>query len=141
MSRSRTLLLLLLLPALAACAARGGPARLANTYGRLVELDGQAAMGTPGPREAHLQFAVDSARVSGSTGCNRLSGAFTLEGESLRFGPAAVTRMACLDPGANRQEQTFLAALSGTQRHRFAGDTLVLEGVNGVLARLVATDR
>ena len=133
---------LLALVALTGCALlRGRSAPLADTYWRLVELGGRPTMGGPGPQEAHLQFARDSARVTGFTGCNRLSGRYTLDGSSLRFGATATTRMACADPGGNRQEQEFLAALGGTTSHRIAGDTLVLVGVSNVLARLVATRR
>ena len=50
---------------------------------------------------------------------------------------AATTRMACLDPQLNAQEQAFLAALTSTERHRIDGDTLVLIGRSGPVARLV----
>ena len=133
---------LIVLIAAAACASGGSRATTAleNVHWRLVELGGQRALGADGRGEAFLEFG-DSARVTGSTGCNRLSGPFTHEGDALRFGPTATTRMACLDEGANRQEQAFLGALLATQRHRIAGDTLVLVGAGGDLARLVAAPR
>ena len=112
---------------------------LANTYWRLVEAGGQPLIGEGG-RELHLQFG-DSARVTGWTGCNRFSGPFTLDGPLLHFGPATITRMACADPRLGEQEQAFTGALSGTKRHRIAGDTLILIGDGGDLARLVAAPR
>jgi heat shock protein HslJ len=140
----RTPLVVLALLALAAVPAcvtspSGSSATpLESTYWRLAELSGRPAVGAGGAREAHLQFGQDSARVVGSTGCNRLTGSFTRDGAALRFGPAATTRMACLDPQLNEQEQAFLAALQATERHEIVGDTLTLVGRAGPLARLTA---
>ena len=141
MPTSFALSMILALGVLAACtpgSSREPAAPLENTYWRLVELGGRPAVASEGPREAHLRFA-DSARVSGSTGCNRLTGTFTREGAALRFGQTATTRMACVEAPLNQQEQDFLAALRTTERHEIAGDTLGLVGPSDVLARLVAT--
>ncbi len=140
MPRPRSPRVLPLLAALAACTTPGAtrtPAPLENTTWRLVELSGGPAVGGEGERAAGLEFLADGGRVAGSTGCNRLSGTFTRTGEALRFGPAATTRMACLDPRIMAQEQAFLAALTATERHRVDGDTLVLVGQAGPVARLV----
>jgi heat shock protein HslJ len=121
---------------LASCASPGAsPAQpsLDSTTWRLVELAGTPAI--DGDRGARLTFLGDG--ITGTTGCNRLSGTFTRSGEELRFGPAATTRMACVDPRLNQQERDFLAALGATDRHRVAGDTLVLLGRSGPVARLV----
>ena len=124
-----------------ACAAprtRSSENPFGNTRWRLVELGGRQSIGAGGERDAHLVFAQDSARISGSTGCNRLNGSYTREGAALRFGQTATTRMACLDPQLNQQEQTFLAALQATERYEIVRDTLTLVGAAGPLARLVA---
>jgi heat shock protein HslJ len=128
------------LAVLAACATAGRTASpsLEEIYWRLVELNGRPAVNNAGELRAHLRFTRDSARVVGSTGCNRLTGTFTRNGTTLRFGPTATTRMACLDSRLNVQERTLLAALQGTARHEVAGDTLSLIGPSGVLARFVA---
>jgi len=109
---------------------------------RLVELNRQPALAAEGERRAHLEFhkfAGDSGgRVSGSTGCNRFSATFTRAGSTLRFGPAAMTRMACVDEQLNRQEVAFVAALQATERHELTRDTLTLLGPSGALARFVA---
>jgi heat shock protein HslJ len=132
----------LLLATLACGVIRGRPSArpLERTYWRLVELGGQPAMTTGGTREAHLLFDATANRVTGSSGCNRLTGPFTREGVSLRFGALASTRMACTDDRLGRQERDFLAALSATTRHGIARDTLTLLGDAGSLARLVAVD-
>jgi heat shock protein HslJ/uncharacterized membrane protein len=55
---------------------------------------------------ATIVFGTDG-RVSGRTGCNRFTGAYTLTGEGLAFGSLAVTRMAC-PPHAMEAERRFL---------------------------------
>ena len=143
--RSSTLLVLLAaaLP-LAACATTAGVAgrALGDAEWRLVELGGRAAVAGEGPAGgAHLRFAADSGRVTGSTGCNRLAGPYTLDGDRLRFGTLVSTRMACVDPARQRQEGDFMRALEATRRHAVAGDTLALLGDDAdaaPLARLVA---
>ncbi len=90
----------------------------------LVELDD--------PRgSARLRF--EGGRVSGSAGCNRLMGAYTLEGERLRFEPSmASTMMACPEPLMG-QEQAVHAALSLVASHRLAADRLELLDADGEL--------
>src|SRR5688572_9762022 len=93
------LALLAALVPLAACATTGAVAGRALGDGewRLVELGGSAAVAGEGPAGApFLRFAADSGRVSGSTGCNRLAGPYTADGEALRFGALVSTRMACV---------------------------------------------
>lgn len=54
-------------------------------------------------------------KVSGRSGCNRFSGAYTLTGEGLSFGNMAVTRMAC-PPPMMETEQRFLDMLKKISR-------------------------
>lgn len=61
-----------------------------------------------GPRPATLRF--DAGRLTGTTGCNRLTASYTLSGDRLTIGDAATTRMACPGP-AMAQEQRLAAAL------------------------------
>ena len=109
---------------------------LENRNWRLVEVGSQPA--TSGPRGVYLQFASDSARVTGSTGCNQLTGPFMRDGSALTFGAMITTKMACVDPRLNQQEHAFLAALQATQRYEITGDTLILIGAAGPVARLAA---
>lgn len=136
---------LLMLAAVVACAtpaSRSASIPLERTHWRLMDVKGEPAVAeAEGAREAYLQFGPDRGRVVGSTGCNRLSGSFTRDGAELRFGPAATTRMACLNPQAVTQEQAFLSALRSTQRHEISGDTLSLIGRTGTLARFTAVEQ
>jgi heat shock protein HslJ/uncharacterized membrane protein len=60
--------------------------------------------------------------VSGSTGCNRLFGEVQFDGEGLRFGRAAMTRMACLADGVMAQENAIGRVLDGPVSVRFGAD-------------------
>ena len=102
----------------------------------LVSLGGTAAHAAPDSTVPMLRLDAADARATGNGGCNRFSGSYTLDGTSLSFGPLAMTRRACLEEALNRQETAFGQALSDTRAWRLAGDTLVLAGGAGDLARL-----
>jgi len=97
---------------------------------RLVQLGNEPV--APGG-EAQVQFDRNSGRVSGSGGCNRVSGSFTRSGVALRIGQLASTRMACADPVRGANEAQFVSALQATASYRLAGP--------GQLALLDATGR
>ncbi len=54
-------------------------------------------------RDAQLQFDRRNGQVTGSGGCNRVTGTFQRSGSALKMNQLAATRMACADParGAN----------------------------------------
>lgn len=85
---------------------------------RLVQLGDEPI--APGS-EAQLQFDRSSGRVSGSGGCNRISGTFARSGSTLKIGQMASTRMACLDPTRGANEAQFIAALQSTASYSLAG--------------------
>ena len=124
----------------AACpSTRGGTSAgiLAEADWRLVELNGQPAVPTDAARRPWLRFAADSGRVSGSGGCNRASGPFTVDGSSIHFGPIISTKMACADAALNQQETGFFSVLQSTDRYEVVSDTLSLYHGPNRLARLV----
>ena len=63
--------------------------------------------------------------VGGSTGCNRFTAGYTLDGDSIDVGQIASTRMACLPP-ADAIEKAYLAAFGKVSGWRVDGDKLVL---------------
>jgi putative lipoprotein len=63
-----------------------------------------------------LELAADG-KVSGSGGCNRMSGSATIAGSRIAFSPIASTRMACA-PAAMNQESKFFAALTAARSWR-----------------------
>ena len=103
----------------------------------LVSLGGASAHAAPDSTVPSLRLDVAESRATGNGGCNRFGGTYTLDGSALSFGPLAMTRRACLEEALNRQETAFGQALADTRSWRMAGDTLVLTGDAGDLARLV----
>ena len=135
---SAALSIVLSLVACTTAGVRDGAPPLANREWRLVELNGRPSVTTGDANDPFLRFAVDSSRVTGNTGCNLLTGPFTLAGESLRFGALITTQRACVEQARNQQEVEFSGALSATMRYTVSGDTLTLFGASGPVARLVA---
>lgn len=119
--------------------ARGGTeaGTLERTDWRLVELNGHQAVGADLARRPWLRLDVDSGRVVGSAGCNRLSGTFVRDRSSLKFGPLLTTKMACADDALNRQEQELLAALQTADKYETVADTLTLRRASDRIARFV----
>jgi heat shock protein HslJ len=134
--------------ALAACASPSGgsadssPAAagdvrsnptLAGTTWVLTELGGQpvqaSAASTP-------RLVIADSRVTGSTGCNSMSGTADVRGDNLKFGPIASTKRACAEGMA--LESPYLAALGDTERYRIQGRVLELLGGRGTLAKFEA---
>ncbi|MBK1691030.1 META domain-containing protein [Ectothiorhodospira mobilis] len=77
-------------------------------------------------------------RVTGSTGCNRFFGPYTLTGEGLTIGPLATTMMAC-PQALMDQERRVLQALEGVRRFdRDATGALRLMGGSGDTPLLTA---
>ena len=89
-------------------------------------------------REPHFTLAQGkekgSGTVSGSGGCNRFNGGFTLDGDQLRFSKMASTMMACAD--GMEQEGRFLKDLARIARYRIAGDQLELLDDSGATLML-----
>lgn len=111
----------------------GFRASVAGVDWELVELDGRTAATGAGGRRATLRFDADTARVGGFSGCNRFGGSYTIDGDSLRFGPLAMTRMACAD-GMDLERQ-LSSALDATRRYKLSTTQLELFGPSGSIAR------
>jgi heat shock protein HslJ len=70
-------------------------------------------------------------KVTGTTGCNRYTGSYTLPARDvLEFGPIASTMMACPGPRME-QERAFLKALEQTAAYALSEGILTLKGANG----------
>ena len=68
--------------------------------------------GEPDPRTLPRLEFVSATRVTGYTGCNMLNGAWHAEGSSIRLGPLATTKRACVGPEMD-VERRLLAAIGG----------------------------
>jgi len=88
---------------------------------------------TPDAPKPTLAFG-DSDRVTGSSGCNRYTAAFSLTGEGVSIGQAASTMMAC-SPELMTRERAFLDALAAVARFDVdpAAGTLRLIGADDQL--------
>ena len=97
----------------------GATGALASTSWKLTELGGKPFTNPP---EQQITLAFDaSGRVSGSGTCNRYNGPYEQNGNALSFGPAAATRMMCLDM---KTEDAYFAMLPKVASFARQGDLL-----------------
>jgi heat shock protein HslJ len=87
-----------------------------------------------GGRPATLRLDTATQRAAGNSGCNRYSGTYRLSGDSLSFGPAISTKMAC-EQGMDL-ETAWLGALAKIVTFSATESTLTLNGAEGPVARL-----
>jgi putative lipoprotein len=106
-------------------------ASLQDTYWKVMRIGGQAVVVVDFKREPHLILHPADSRVSGSGGCNRLVGSYSLDGDRLSFGQMAGTMMAC--PEGMEQEQRFHTALADVERWRIMGEALQLFDSGGTV--------
>lgn len=98
---------------------------LADTAWVLEQLDGKAAATGI---EVTARFA--EGRIGGKAGCNQYFASYTVDGDSLRIGPAGATKMMCPEP-AMAVEDAFLAALQDIRTFKASGGRLQLHGSGG----------
>jgi heat shock protein HslJ len=116
--------------------ASGGGAPLTGVRWTLSRLDGAPALPEGGGALPYLQLDARDATITGSSGCNLVSGRYSAREDRFRVGEGLVTtRRACVDPALQRQEQAFLDALQRADRFRIWGDTLTLLAGDEVVAR------
>lgn len=111
--------------------ALAGPVWFLQTLGG--EPAGPGVQGKP----LDIQFLAADMRAAGFSGCNRYSGAYSLEGvtehgSALQLGPIAGTLMACVEGG--ELERNYLQMLGSVSAFRIEGDTLSLLSGPEVLA-------
>jgi heat shock protein HslJ len=86
-----------------------------------------------------LQFA--DGQVSGSGGCNRFSGTYTQDGDSLKLGTLIATLMDCTDKAVMQKEQQFFQMLAAVHTTEATHAKLILKDATGKeLAVLVRRD-
>lgn len=98
---------------------------------KLEELQGQQVADT-----VRSSFDFTPGKISGTTGCNRLSAGFVAgRNQSIRFSPEASTKMAC-DENAMTLETKFLDALSKSTSWDIKGGELWLKDGGNTLIKL-----
>lgn len=111
---------------------------ITNKYWKLIELNGATLTSIDKQRsEMHINLHVDGNRLTGSGGCNNITGSYELkEGNRIRFSQIASTRMACMDMS---NEDAFLKMLNLADNYIVKGDSLIFnKGRMAPLARFIA---
>lgn len=101
------------------------PDDLNGTNWRIISIDGQPVAGD---RPAQFRFADGS--ISGSAGCNRITGSYRVEARRLTVGQLAMTRMACAGP-AMMQENRVADLLRAPVTIRFPADGRMILTADG----------
>jgi heat shock protein HslJ len=115
-------------PVFAQAAADGARrTSLEQTYWRVIELGGKPVPAEDAARDAHL--TLEGRRLSGSDGCNRITGSYTVSGGDVTFGQIAATQMACASSSAI--EKPFRDALANASRLTVSGGRLTLFNASG----------
>ena len=117
--------------AISACAAQESSASLTGTWKLTSYGPAQAPIPAVADAEAGLTFDEDGT-VSGNSGCNGLSGDYTVVGDQIAFGQIVSTLMACDDPRM-AQEDAVHQVLTDTASFQMEEDTLTLTNHKMVL--------
>jgi copper homeostasis protein (lipoprotein) len=113
---------------------------LTGTYWKLIEIRGQKVQPATGSKsEAHIILHPGENRVTGSSGCNSITGTFEInEKLGLVFSGMASTRMACPEM---ETENEFISMIQRIDSYSIRGDTLSLHRARmAPLARFVASN-
>ena len=116
--------------------AMNASASFDNTRWKLVKLPGIDSLPQL-QKDAFIQFKKADSSYHGNAGCNNFSGRYTLVGNKLTLGPAAMTRMMCPPENMNVENQ-FTKAIRDTDQYLITGDHLQLKKGEQVLAEFEA---
>lgn len=106
-----------------------GIIKLQDTHWQLITLNQKPIAIGEGERQAHL-ILDNQGHISGSSGCNRMMGSYTQDENTLKFGPLAGTRMACIG-GVMANEHLFLNTLGSVTTWKIEGKYLNLKDSSG----------
>lgn len=101
--------------------------------------DGQGFTSLLAGTEITAMFSADG-KLSGSAGCNNYNASFKVDGGKITISAPASTRKMCSSPqGIMEQESAYLAALEKAITYQVTGNTLLIQGVDGLnLVQFVA---
>ena len=98
----------------------------------------EAVVGMIAGSEVTLNFGTDG-NVSGSAGCNRYTGAYQAENQTLKVSQLATTMMMCASPeGVMEQETKYVAALQKAATYSIDGNMLTIRDASGA-TQVIAT--
>jgi copper homeostasis protein (lipoprotein) len=119
------------------CGAPLATSPLQETYWKLTRLEGKPVIVAEKQREPSLVFRSEGNRVTGFSGCNNLTGAYSLKGAEISFNGVAATRMACIQ--GMDTEAVFLPVLGRVRTWKILGEHLELyDASSKMLARFEA---
>ena len=115
----------------------GASTALENTNWKLTRLGDTPVSAASPQQQPNLILDSKTQRVSGSSGCNRMTGSYHVNGDELTFSQMAGTMMACIS--GMDTETTFLQALGQVKKWRVAGNELeLLNDAGSVVAHFEA---
>ncbi|MDO6390422.1 META domain-containing protein [Pontibacter sp. BT731] len=100
-----------------------GDTELQSSYWILLSLQDQQFEDNPENQTAYIRFESDNNELTGFTGCNRLTGRYSLTDGSLQLTNLATTRAMC---PIIEQENLLMAVLKKVDSYEIAGDVLTL---------------
>jgi len=111
------------------CSGPSSTAELENTYWKLMSLYSSLVKTPEGAREIHLVLTRSTRRLSGFSGCNRITGGYQLDAEKIKFSGIAGTMMACTTGmDIERRIHEMLPRVAGW---KISGETLQLTDSRG----------
>lgn len=120
----------IILVGLQSCSCKKGAEAVAELSGSAWELEqlfGESIDPSQFAKIPALNFDKSESRVSGNSGCNSMSGSYTIKEDKITFGPMAQTKMACQGVG----EGKFMTLFNSVQSFKLKGDKLNLYDGNG----------
>lgn len=108
----------------------GSPKSLLAGDWTIRSINGEAVIADSG---ASMTFDANAEQISATAGCNMIGAPFLLTGESLTFGPARSSMMACDDP-LMAQERALVDTLGAVSAFSIGDDgALTLSGAGGTI--------
>ena len=109
---------------------------LYGTMWILTELRGMETVADTSRQPVHIQLTAEGSKVSGYGGCNRMTGSFAVNADTLIFGHMAATKMAC--PSGTDIEMALFEALDQALTYTIKDEVLTINSDVAVLARFKA---
>ena len=120
----RLISFLLFITALASLTACGSTVNINGTW-KLISY-GNSSNQTDAVSDANNSIIIGTdGKISGSVGCNSISGDYKTNGNQIAFGAISSTMMACADP-IMTQESSVFQVLTGTAKYALEGNRLTI---------------
>lgn len=94
-----------------------------DAYWVLMSLEGEEVQMLNDTRTAYIRLEENENDVDGFTGCNKISGSYSLEESRLQLSELRTTRMAC---PTMEEENKLMSVLGRVNNYKISGDLLTL---------------